>query len=126
MTTPDRDDSGPDGPAANKLCIVIVPDGDGDRLVTALSKISVGATRVGSSGGFLRRGSVTVFSAVQSERVPELVALLQREFPEVVEPMALASLPFADELEVPSAATVDVRVGGAVLFVVPMEQMRRV
>jgi len=110
----------------NKLCIIIVPDADGDRLVLALSKMGVGATRVGSSGGFLRRGSATVFSALPESRVPELTALLHCEFPEVVEPMSLASLPFTDELEMPNAATVDVRVGGAVLFVVAMERMERV
>jgi uncharacterized protein YaaQ len=88
--------------------------------------MGVCATRVGSSGWFLRRGSATVFSAMPEARVPELNALLHREFPEVVEPMSLASLPFTDELEMPNAATVDVRVGGAVLFVVAMEQMERV
>lgn len=126
MTTPQPNDAQSNGPRANKLCIIIVPDNDGDRLVTALAKIGVGATRIGSSGGFLRRGSATVFSAVPADRISEVTALLQREFPEIVEPMALASLPFADELEMPNATTVDVRVGGAVLFVVPMERMERV
>ncbi|RJQ11503.1 MAG: hypothetical protein C4558_03220 [Dehalococcoidia bacterium] len=121
MTTPQQT-----APQPNKLCIIIVPDGDGDRLIAALAKIDLGATRVGSSGGFLRRGSATVFSAIHESRVSELTALLYREFPEVIEPMALASLPFADELEMPSAATVDVRVGGAVLFVVPLERVERV
>lgn len=121
MTTPQRDE-----PQPNKISIVIVPDGDGDRLVAALAKMGLGATRAGSSGGFLRRGSATVFCAVHESRVPELAALLHREFPEVVEPMAFASLPFTDELEMPNAAMVDVRIGGAVLFVVPMERMERV
>jgi len=121
VTTPPRNELQP-----NKLCIIIVPDGDGDRLVESLANLGLGATRVGSSGGFLRRGSATVFSAIHEARVGELTALLQREFPEVVEPMSLTSLPFADELEMPGSATVDVRVGGAVLFVVPMERTERV
>ena len=58
--------------------------------------------------------------------MPELTALLHREFPEVVKPMSLASLPFMDELEMPSATVVDVRVGGAVLMVVPLDRMERV
>lgn len=122
MTSP----VGGNEPQPNKLCITIVPDADGDRLIAALGKLGVGSTRVGSSGGFLRRGSVTVFSALHESRVPELTALLHREFPEVVEPMSLASLPFMDEVEMPSATVVDVRVGGAVLFVVPMDRMERV
>lgn len=120
MTTPHRTE-----PQANKLCVIIVPDGDGDRLIAALGTLDLGATRVGSSGGFLRRGSATVFSAIHESRVPELTALLYREFPEVLEPMALASLPFADELEMPNTGTVDVRIGGAVLFVVPLERVER-
>lgn len=115
-----------DGPTPNRLCIVIVPDKDGDRLVASLAKMGLGATRVGSSGGFLRRGSATVFSAIHDSRIPELTALLHGEFPEIVEPMSLASLPFTDELEMPSTAMVDVRVGGAVLFVVAMDRMERV
>ena len=122
MTTPTQRNE----PQPNKLCIVIVPDGDGDRLIEALGKLGVGSTRVGSSGGFLRRGSITVFSALHESRVPELLALLHREFPEVMEPMSLASLPFMDELEMPSATVVDVRVGGAVLMVIPLDRMERV
>lgn len=67
------------------------------------------------------------FSAPSTtRRIPELTALLHSKLSEVVEPMSLASLPFTDELEMPSIAVVDVRVGGAVLFVVAMEQMQRV
>ena len=37
-----------------------------------------------------------------------------------------ASLPFMDDMEGASSATVDVRVGGAVLFVLPLDRMERV
>lgn len=109
-----------------KLCVIIVPSDDGDRLMGSLASLGLGATRVGSSGGFLRRGSVTVLSAVAAERVPEIVAMLQRDFPEVVEQMPIGSLPFGDDLQPAATGLVDVRIGGAVLFVLPMEQMLRV
>lgn len=109
-----------------KLCIVIVPASDGDRLMERLAANQFGATRVGSSGGFLRRGSVTVLSAVEGTRIGELLNLLHREFPEAVEKMPVASLPFGEEFDLPSTATMDVRVGGAVLFVLPLERLERV
>lgn len=109
-----------------KFCIVIVPSVDGDRLLSRMAEHHFPATRVGSTGGFLKRGSVTVFSALDEERVSELIALLHREFPEVVEQMPVAALPFMDDMEMASAALVDVRVGGAVLFVLPLDRMERV
>ncbi len=109
-----------------KFCIVIVPAGDGDRLLNRMAEHKFPATRVGSTGGFLKRGSATVFSGVPAERVPELVSLLHHEFPEVTERMPAASLPFMDDLDTPSSAMVDVRVGGAVLFVLPLDRMERV
>jgi uncharacterized protein YaaQ len=109
-----------------KFCIVIVPARDGDRLLTRMAEDNLRATRIGSTGGFLKRGSATVFSAVEESRVPELVALLHREFPEVTERMPVASLPFMDDLEMSSSTMVDVRVGGAVLFVLPLDRMVRV
>ncbi|MCK9496707.1 MAG: cyclic-di-AMP receptor [Dehalococcoidia bacterium] len=109
-----------------KFCIVIVPSGDGERLLNRMAEQGFPATRIGSTGGFLKRGSATVFSALAAERIPELVALLHQEFPEVTERMPAASLPFMDEIDIPSAAMIDVRVGGAVLFVLPLDRMVRV
>jgi uncharacterized protein YaaQ len=109
-----------------KFCVVIVPSEDGDRLLSRMSELQFSATKVGSSGGFLKRGSVTVFSALEEARVPELVAMLHRDFPEVVESMPIAMLPFSDDLELSPASVVDVRVGGAVLFVLPLDRVVRV
>jgi uncharacterized protein YaaQ len=109
-----------------KFCVIIVPSADGDRLLTRMAEMNFPATRVGSTGGFLKRGSATVFCALEEHRVTELVNLLHRDFPEVVESMPTASLPFMDDLEMSSRTTVNVRVGGAVLFVMPMDRMVRV
>lgn len=115
-----------DATGVMKFCVVIVPSSDGDRLLSRMAEQGFPATRVGSTGGFLKRGSVTVFSALEEARVPELVSLLHHEFPEVTERMPAAGLPFMDDLDVPSSAMIDVRVGGAVLFVLPLDRMVRV
>ncbi|MEX1022164.1 MAG: cyclic-di-AMP receptor [Dehalococcoidia bacterium] len=109
-----------------KFCVIIVPASDGDRLLNRMAELRFPATRVGSTGGFLKRGSSTIFSALEEARVTDLVNLLHREFPEVVESMPAASLPFSDDLEMTPSTTINVRVGGAVLFVMPLDRMERV
>ena len=108
-----------------KLCIVIVPGSDGDRLLDHLAQAKFGATKVGSSGGFLKRGSVTAFVAVEDERVSELLTLLRSDFPEVLESGPVSTLPLAEEWGQPTEV-IDVRVGGAVVFVVDLAQVLRV
>jgi len=108
-----------------KLCIVIVPGSDGDRLLDRLAQAEFGSTRVGSRGGFLKRGSVTAFVAAEDERVSELLALLHSEFPEVIESVPVSTLPLAEEWGQPTEV-IDVRVGGAVVFVVDLGQVLRV
>ena len=104
-----------------KLCIVIVPGSDGDRLLDRLVEAEFGATKIGSSGGFLRRGSVTAFVAVEDEQVGDLIALLHEHFPEVTETVPVSTLPLAEEWGQPTDL-VDVRVGGAVVFVLDLSR----
>lgn len=107
-----------------KLCTVIVPGADGDRLLDRLTEAEFGATKIGSSGGFLRRGSVTAFVAVEDGQVGDLIGLLRQHFPEVTETVPISALPLADEWN-QSTDTVDVRVGGAVVFVLDLERFVR-
>ena len=107
-----------------KLCIVIVPGSDGDRLLDRLAEAEFGATKIGSSGGFLRRGSVTAFVAAEDDRVGDLIGLLREHFPEVTETVPISTLPLADEWGQPTDL-VDVRVGGAVVFVLSLERFAR-
>ncbi len=107
-----------------KLCTVIVPGSDGDRLLDRLAEAEFGATKIGSSGGFLRRGSVTAFVAVEDEQVGDLIGLLREHFPEVTETVPISALPLADEWGQPTDM-VDVRVGGAVVFVIDLERFVR-
>ena len=111
--------------AAMKLCIVVVPSSDGDRLLERLTENQFGATKVGSSGGFLKRGSTTVFIAIEDDRVGDLTNLIREHFPEVTETVPVSALPLAEEWGLPTDL-VDVRVGGAVMFVLTLDKFLRV
>ena len=117
-------DGAPADEAPSKLCIVIVPDVDGDRLIDALVELGLYSTKIGSTGGFLRRGSSTLLSAVPETELPKVVAMLHREFPVRTELIPARQLPVWEEHElVPE--TVEVRVGGAVMFVLGISRFMR-
>ena len=111
--------------AIMKLCIVVVPSADGDRLLERLTENEFGATKIGSTGGFLKRGSTTVFIALEDHRVSDLTSLVREHFPEVTETVPVSALPLAEEWGLPTDL-VDVRVGGAVMFVLSLDKFLRV
>ena len=61
-----------------KLMIVIVRDTDGDAVMQALIVQGFRVTRVASTGGFLRRGNVTLLIGVEAEKVDEVFEILRK------------------------------------------------
>jgi uncharacterized protein YaaQ len=60
-----------------KLIIAIVHDTDAEAIVNRLVAQSYRVTRIASSGGFLRKGSVTLVIGVEPERVQAVIDLLK-------------------------------------------------
>lgn len=61
-----------------KLMMIVIRDTDDEKAVQELVKNEYRVTRVASTGGFLRRGNVTLLVGVENERVPQVVELLQQ------------------------------------------------
>ena len=59
-----------------KLMFVIVRDVDAENIVQELVDKGYRITRVASTGGFLRRGNVTLMLGVESEKVQTVLDLL--------------------------------------------------
>jgi uncharacterized protein YaaQ len=106
-----------------KLLLIIAADADADRLLRLLAERGIPATKLSSSGGFLRRGNTTLLSGLEEERVEEVLELVRRECHARSEPVPLQALPFPD-LALP-AGPIEVRVGGAVVFVLPVEHFEK-
>ena len=113
----------PPGRAPTKLCIIIVASEDGDRLLDQLVESGFPGTVIGSTGGFLRRGSATVISAVPDHQVSKLVAMLHRDFPVRTDFIAAHQLAYFEDQEFTDR--VEVRVGGAVMFVLNIDRFER-
>ena len=107
-----------------RLVIVIASDSDADRLMKALIQQGYPATKIGSTGGFLHRGSATILSGVEADEVDQVLAMVRAECHARTEYVPVQTLPFFGESAALSEP-VEVRVGGAIVFVVNVERFEK-
>jgi uncharacterized protein YaaQ len=62
-----------------KLIIAVVQNEDADAVVDALLENDFRATRLASTGGFLRRGNTTIMIGVQDDQVDHVLDLIRQE-----------------------------------------------
>ena len=106
-----------------KLLIVIASDSDADTLIQKLVERGYPATKVSSTGGFLRRGNATIISGVDADDVEGVLSIIRHECQARTEFMPAQALPFPESIY--PAEPVEVRTGGAIVFVVPVEQFEK-
>lgn len=107
-----------------KLVAAIVQDYDAMKLVRAVVDAGYRATIVGGTGGFLRMGLTTLLSAVEDEDVAPLLAVIAAncsERTEFVRPEIIGD--YSDWFP---PQDVEVIVGGATVFVVPVIHFERI
>ena len=108
-----------------KLIIAVVQAKDVDALLEALTDRGYRATLITSAGGFLRERNATVLIGVQESYVAEVLRIVRQQCQarsRFVNPLMPISEP--SEFYIPS--TVEVRVGGATVFVLAVERYERV
>ncbi len=107
-----------------KLVITIVHDRDKNRIAEALLRNGFKFTKIGSTGGFLREGNVTLLIGVEDKELDKLMQVIgegcktREQFVNVLPPDAAPVGTF-----MPSP--VKVLVGGAVVWVVNVERFER-
>ena len=106
-----------------KLLIVIASDSDADTLIRKLVERGYPATKVSSTGGFLRRGNATIISGVDADDVENVLSIIRDECQARTEFMPAQALPFPESIY--PAEPVEVRTGGAIIFVVPVERVEK-
>ena len=106
-----------------KLIIAIIQAYDSDKLLRAVTSAGFRATKIVSTGGFLRMGNATVLMGVEDERVQECVEIIRTN----CEPRAEVSFdPTEHEyIEWFPIGVHDVTVGGAVVFIVNVSDFVR-
>ncbi len=60
-----------------KLLIAIVNAADAEAVLQALIENDFRATRIASTGGFLRRGNTTLLSGMEEERISDAIEIIR-------------------------------------------------
>ncbi len=103
-----------------KLVIGIVNSDDASSLISAITKASFRATKLSTSGGFLRTGNVTVLVGVEDEKLDELVNIFKENCSRRTE-LFPAAAPFLGEGFI-TPNPIEITVGGATLFVIDVDK----
>jgi uncharacterized protein YaaQ len=108
-----------------KLVVAIVHNEDAGVLVDALLEKEFRATRLRSSGGFLKQSNTTIMLGVDEAEVEEVIGIVRDNCTsrtQVVNPMP----PIMEPGEFFMPYPLEVEVGGATVFVVPVDRFERI
>ena len=103
-----------------KLIVAVVQDQDSNRLSAALTKNDFRATKLASTGGFLRSGNTTFLIGTDDSLIPKALELIRencRSRDQMVAPVS----PMGGNADSYIPYPVEVEVGGATVFVLPIE-----
>ena len=104
--------------------LVIVQDADAGKLQAALVDAKFQATKLATTGGFLREGNSTFIIGVEDKDVSSISDIVKRTCHQRIQTQAIS--PLAGSPEPYFSHVMDVSVGGAVMFVLNIESFERV
>ena len=110
--------------AAVKLVIAIIHNEDAGALVDGLLEKEYRATRLHSSGGFLKQSNATIVLGVEDDAVDDVMSIIAEHCTsrtQVVNPMP----PIMEPGEFFMPYPLEVEVGGATVFALPVERFER-
>lgn len=129
---------------AMKLVVIIVQNEDADDLIEGLTAAHYGATRLASTGGFLRQGNTTIIVGVPDEAVDNVLTIVAQHsqsrrqvvtnpFPDSTAiPPSKKTSPAPSSVEQVIAQTLgggnstEVQTGRATVFVLNLDRYERV
>lgn len=102
-----------------KLLIAIINNDDSHKVLSEISRAGLYATKLSTTGGFLKTGNFTLIMGVEDERLEDALNILRTNCRKREE--EIASMPtFAADFM--SAPKMKLTVGGATVFVLNVEQ----
>ena len=104
-----------------KLVIGIVNSDDAGDLLAEITQASFQATKLSTSGGFLKMGNATILVGVEDEKVDEVIGIFKNCCSRRTQ-MVSTTPPFMGEGFL-SATPVEVTIGGATLFIIDVDKM---
>lgn len=107
-----------------KLIIAIVQDQDVPSLVDDLTENNFRVTKLASTGGFLKSGNTTLLLGVEEEQVDEVIKIIEINCKtrEITTSLLTVSMPGDTYVPYP----LEVRVGGATIFILDVERFVKI
>lgn len=110
-----------------QLLIAIVQAEDADRLTKQLNRAGIRLTRLRTQGGFLGRDDVTLLTGLEETQVEEVLAIIRQTChsrKRYINPLPAGTEPAHLTLAAP-ALPLEVLVGGATVFMIPVKRFAR-
>ena len=107
-----------------KLLIAIVQDKDAHLLGDEFAQANIRATRLSTTGGFLRAGNTTFIIGIEEDRIEEALNII-KENCQSREQMTVPPVHIDSMLDSALTTPVPIRVGGATVFVLPVDSFFR-
>ena len=108
-----------------KLIIAIVQDEDASRLISSLMSDGYRVTKLATTGGFLRSGNTTLLIGVDNEKLDSAMHIVEKVCKSRKQ-IATAPSPISGTTGVYVPYPIEVMVGGAIIFVLDVEQFVKV
>ena len=106
-----------------KLILAIIQDEDAHEVITALNEAKFQVTRLNTKGGFLRAGNTTILTGVEKEKLDEALKIIEDNSKARTQYATLPSSVGAMHGFI--LAPIEVKVGGATVFVLDVEQFHK-
>ena len=105
-----------------KMITAIVNKKDAGEVCDALAEEKFPFTKMATTGGFLKAGNTTLLIGTEDEKVDEVIAIIRKHCAQRMEPM-----PSMVNAGVPAFGyyKTEVLVGGATVFVAPVERFEK-
>ncbi len=107
-----------------KVILIVAETADVDHLSNELVGAGYPVTKLGSSGGLLRRGNSTLISGVPDDAVDGVIEIVRRLTHARTELVPVRELPLLGQLDL-TREPLEVRRGGAVIWVLPVDRYER-
>lgn len=105
-----------------KLIIAIIQDKDEDLLGQAFLDAEIRATKLSTTGGFLRAGNTTFMIGTEDSKVDQVLQLIEDNCKRRDQ---IVPSPASYDINMSQAIPIEVEVGGAIVFVLPVDQFIR-
>ena len=105
-----------------KLLLAIVSNEDASSVISSLNKKKFQTTKLATTGGFLSKGNTTIILGVEDNKVDEAISIIGEESKSRQE--VIPNTQGFESAEIMSAP-ITVNVGGATIFVLNVDQFKK-